>query len=131
MTGRVVRCPIDEMNKPRGPKRVAPRIPPTDAEIAALFAWWRQELVGCRTFAPSARDYVAAKLIVAGRAAGQRGPHSRSGRREVGAGPVRHAARAGRSRRSGQRPSRADGAADRQRGPHGGLVHRGRVGPLR
>ena len=63
MTGRVVRCPIDEMNKPWGRKRVALRIPSTDAEIAALFAGWREELVGCREFAPSARDYVAAKLM--------------------------------------------------------------------
>jgi integrase/recombinase XerD len=44
-------------------KQAALRIPPTDAEIAALFAGWRQELVCCRKFAPSARDYVAAKLM--------------------------------------------------------------------
>ena len=51
------------MNKPRGRKQAALRIPPTDVEITALFAGWRQELVGCRKFAPSARNYLAAKLM--------------------------------------------------------------------
>jgi hypothetical protein len=38
------------MNKLRGRKQAALRIPPTDAEIQALFTGWRQELVGCRKF---------------------------------------------------------------------------------
>jgi len=63
MTGRIVECPIDEMNKPRGRKQGALRIPPTKAEVATLFAGWRQELVTCRKFAPTARNYVAAKLM--------------------------------------------------------------------
>ncbi len=63
LTGRVVECPIDEMNKPRGRKQAALRIPPTDAEVAVLFAGWREELVTCRKFAPTARNYVAAKLM--------------------------------------------------------------------
>jgi site-specific recombinase XerD len=63
LTGRVVECPIDEMNKPRGRKQAALRIPPTDAEVAVLFAGWRGELVTCRKFAPTARNYVAAKLM--------------------------------------------------------------------
>jgi site-specific recombinase XerD len=63
LTGRVVVCPIDEMNKPRGRKQAALRIPPTDAEVAVLFAGWREELVTCRKFAPTARNYVAAKLM--------------------------------------------------------------------
>jgi hypothetical protein len=42
LTGRVVECPIDEMNKPRGRKQAALRIPPTDAEVATLFACWRE-----------------------------------------------------------------------------------------
>jgi hypothetical protein len=46
MTGRIVEWPIDEMNKPRGRKQAALRIPPTDAEIQALFTGWRQKLVG-------------------------------------------------------------------------------------
>jgi len=63
LTGRVVECPIDEMNKPRGRKQAALRIPPTDAEVAALFAGWREELLTCRKFAPTARNFVAAKLM--------------------------------------------------------------------
>lgn len=63
LTGRVVECPIDEMNKPRGRKQAALRIPPTDAEVAALFAGWREELLSCRKFAPTARNFVAAKLM--------------------------------------------------------------------
>src|SRR6478609_3973615 len=51
------------MNKPRGRKQAALRIPPTDAEVAALFAGWREELLTCRKFAPTARNFVAAKLI--------------------------------------------------------------------
>jgi hypothetical protein len=49
LTGRVVECPIDEMNKPRGRNQAALRIPPTDAEVAVLFAGWREELVTCRS----------------------------------------------------------------------------------
>lgn len=63
LTGRVLECPIDEMNKPRGRKQAALRIPPTDAEVAALFAGWREELLTCRKFAPTARNFVAAKLM--------------------------------------------------------------------
>jgi integrase len=63
LTGQVVECPIDEMNKSRGRKQVALRIPPTEAEVATLFAGWRGELVTCRKFAPTARNYVAAKLM--------------------------------------------------------------------
>ncbi len=63
LTGRVVECPIDEMNKPRGRKQAALRIPPTEAEVARLFAGWREELASCRKFAPTARNYVAARLM--------------------------------------------------------------------
>ncbi len=63
LTGRIVECPIDEMNKPRGRKQAALRIPPTDAEVTTLFAGWRGELVTCRKFAPTARNFVAAKLM--------------------------------------------------------------------
>lgn len=63
LTGRVVECPIDEMNKPRGRKQAALRIPPTEAEILVLFAGWREELATCRKFAPTARNYVAARLM--------------------------------------------------------------------
>jgi site-specific recombinase XerD len=63
MTGRVVACPIDEMNKPRGSKDAALRIPPTQAEIEALFAGWRGELATCRKFAPTARNFAAARVM--------------------------------------------------------------------
>jgi integrase len=63
LTGRVVACPIDEMNTPRGRKQAALRVPPTEGELGMLFTGWRQELVSCRKFAPTARNYVAAKLM--------------------------------------------------------------------
>jgi hypothetical protein len=63
LTGRVVECPIDEMNNPRGGKEAALRIPPTAGELDTLFAGWRGELVTCRKFAPMARNYAAAKLM--------------------------------------------------------------------
>jgi len=62
LTGRVVECPLDEMNRPR--KAVDPqlRIPPSAAEVEQLFAGWREELVSCRKFASAARNYAAAPL---------------------------------------------------------------------
>ncbi|WP_280255002.1 tyrosine-type recombinase/integrase [Nocardia wallacei] len=63
MTGRVVECPIDEMNRPRGRKDARLRIPPTEAEIDTLFAGWAQELTVCRKFAPMARNYAASRLM--------------------------------------------------------------------
>ncbi|MGH3810538.1 MAG: hypothetical protein ACRDRU_28755 [Pseudonocardiaceae bacterium] len=56
LTGWVVECPIDEMNRSRGAKDAALRIPPTEAEVGALFAGWREKLATCRKFAPTARD---------------------------------------------------------------------------
>ncbi|MFF3055998.1 hypothetical protein [Streptomyces sp. NPDC057909] len=55
MTGRVVECPIDEMNRPRGAKDAQLRIPPSGAEVGRLFADWGGELATCRKFAPTAR----------------------------------------------------------------------------
>jgi hypothetical protein len=63
MTGRVVECPIDEMNRPRGSKDAALRIPPTEPEIKTLFTGWGGELATCRKFAPTARNYTASKLM--------------------------------------------------------------------
>ena len=63
MTGRVVACPIDEMNRPRGVGRASLRIPPSPVQVTALFAGWRQELATCRKFAPAARNYAAARLM--------------------------------------------------------------------
>lgn len=63
MTGRVVECPIDEMNRPRGRKDAKLRIPPTEAEMTRLFAGWSAELASCRKYAPIARNYAIAKLM--------------------------------------------------------------------
>jgi integrase/recombinase XerD len=63
MTGLVVQCPIDEMNRPRGSKDAKLRIPPRADEMAEFFAGWARGLASCRKFAPSARNYTAAKLM--------------------------------------------------------------------
>ena len=63
LTGRIVECPIDEINRPRGGHTPKLRIPPTAAELAVLFAGWRAELATCRKFATTARNYAAAKLM--------------------------------------------------------------------
>lgn len=63
MTGRVVDCPIDEMNRPRGKKDAKLRIPPRAEEMAGFFTGWAGELASCRKFAPAARNYAAAKLM--------------------------------------------------------------------
>ncbi|WP_337824594.1 tyrosine-type recombinase/integrase [Amycolatopsis sp. A1MSW2902] len=62
LTGRVVECPLDEMNRPRQSVEPQLRIPPTEAEIEQLFSGWRQELVTCRKFSPMARNYAVARL---------------------------------------------------------------------
>ena len=62
LTGRVVECPLDEMNRPRASVDPRLRVPPTEAEIEALFAGWRERLIGCRKFAPTARNYAVARL---------------------------------------------------------------------
>jgi hypothetical protein len=59
MTGRVVECPIDEMNRPRGRRAARLRIPPTAEQVGQLFAGWRGELATCRKFGPTARNYAA------------------------------------------------------------------------
>lgn len=63
MTGRVIECPIDEMNKPRGAKDAQLRIPPSEPEVGALFIGWGSELATCRKYAPTARNYTASKLL--------------------------------------------------------------------
>ncbi|GAA2039355.1 hypothetical protein GCM10009839_46620 [Catenulispora yoronensis] len=63
MTGRVIECPIDEMNRPRGNKNARLRIPPTEAEYTAFFSAWAQSLASCRKYATSARNYTAARLM--------------------------------------------------------------------
>lgn len=63
MTGRVIECPIDEMNRPRGSKDAALRIPPSGPEVKTPFAGWGGELATCRKFAPTARNYTASELM--------------------------------------------------------------------
>ncbi|MFD8823591.1 hypothetical protein ACFV1C_14665 [Streptomyces sp. NPDC059605] len=63
MTGRVIECPIDEMNRPRGSKDAALRIPPSGPEVKTLFAGWGGEPATCRKFAPTARNHTASKLM--------------------------------------------------------------------
>jgi site-specific recombinase XerD len=62
LTGRVVECPLDEINRPRMSADPQLRIPPAAGEVEQLFAGWREELVTCRKFAPAARNYAAARL---------------------------------------------------------------------
>ncbi|WP_254392450.1 hypothetical protein [Streptomyces buecherae] len=45
MTGRVIDCPIDELNRPRGSKGAALRSPPSGAEAKTLSAGCSGELV--------------------------------------------------------------------------------------
>jgi integrase len=62
LTGRVIECPLDEMNWPCASAGPRLRVPPTEAEVEQLFAGWRGELSRCRKFAPAARNYAAARL---------------------------------------------------------------------
>lgn len=62
LTGRVVESPLDEMNRPRSSIEPQLRVPPSESEIEQLFAGWREELVSCRKFGPSARNYAVARL---------------------------------------------------------------------
>ncbi len=62
LTGRMIECPLDEMNRPRSSVDPQLRIPPAEAEIGQLFAGWRGELATCRKFAPAARNYATVRL---------------------------------------------------------------------
>jgi integrase len=62
LTGRVVECPLDEINRPRASVSPRLRVPPTDIEIESLFSGWREELLTCRKFGPAARNYAVARL---------------------------------------------------------------------
>ncbi|MCP3878907.1 MAG: tyrosine-type recombinase/integrase [Sulfitobacter sp.] len=62
LCGWVVAQPVDEFNKPAGVSPGRVRVPPSEAEIDALFAAWRASLVEARKYLPAARDYFAASL---------------------------------------------------------------------
>lgn len=47
----------------RGGSGAALRIPPSAEQVGRLFAGWREELASCRKFAPTARNYAAARLM--------------------------------------------------------------------
>lgn len=58
----VVEQPIDEFNKPPDVSVGRMRVPPSEAEVDALFAAWRAALPEARKYLPAARDYFAASL---------------------------------------------------------------------
>ena len=58
----MIECPLDEMNRPRASVDAQLRVPPSEPEIESLFAGWREDLVTCRKFGPSARNYAVARL---------------------------------------------------------------------
>lgn len=62
LTGFLVGQPIDEFNRPSKPHAEIPRVPPSEPEVEALFAGWRDALPLTRKYLPAARDYLAASL---------------------------------------------------------------------
>ena len=130
LTGRVVECPLDEINRPRMSADPQLRIPPAAGEIEQLFAGWREELAACRKFAPAARNYAAARLEadVGLRVNEVRMLDLDDVRWELGRFGAQRPAWQGIAPQGAQA---AAGAADQRRRPQPALVHRGRVGPVR
>lgn len=62
LTGVVVEQPIDEFNRQSGASLGKVRVPPSDAEVDALFNEWRSWVPDARKYLPAARDYFAASL---------------------------------------------------------------------
>ncbi|MFL6150297.1 MAG: hypothetical protein ACJ72I_22910 [Pseudonocardiaceae bacterium] len=93
------------MNRPRGSKDAALRIPPSDAEVATLFAGWREKLGSCRKFAPTARNYAAARLMAEVDLRVNEACSLDLDDIKWGPGPVRQAARPPRQRRPRERAS--------------------------
>ena len=61
-TGVLVEQPIDEFNRQSGASLGKVRVPPSDAEVDALFDSWRNSIPQARKYLPAARDYFAASL---------------------------------------------------------------------
>lgn len=61
-TGVLVQQPIDEFNRQSGASLGKVRVPPSEAEVDALFAAWRESVTQARKYLPAARDYFAASL---------------------------------------------------------------------
>ena len=62
LTGVVVEQPIDEFNRQSGKSLGKVRVPPSDAEVDALFTSWRGSVTEARKYLPAARNYFAASL---------------------------------------------------------------------
>ncbi|MDR6688300.1 site-specific recombinase XerD [Arthrobacter sp. 1088] len=62
LTGVLVEQPIDEFNRQSGASLGKVRVPPSDAEVDALFTAWRHSIPAARKYLPAARDYFAASL---------------------------------------------------------------------
>ena len=131
MTGRVVECPIDEMNRPRG-RQAGQAADPADRRpggpAVRRMARRTGDLPEVRPGRPQLHRLPAP---VRGRAAGERGLQARPARHQVGPGPVRQAPRPSRQGSPRLRSPRTHGPADQQRRSDAALVRRGRVGPVR
>src|SRR3974390_1968762 len=53
LPGRVIECPLDEMNRPRASVDPQLRVPPAEEEIEQLFAGWRGDPGNCRKVPPA------------------------------------------------------------------------------
>ena len=62
LTGVVLEQPIDEFNRQSGATLGKVRVPPSEAEVDALFIAWRASVPAARKYLPAARDYFAASL---------------------------------------------------------------------
>ncbi|MET9914601.1 tyrosine-type recombinase/integrase [Streptomyces sp. NPDC006476] len=61
-TGCVVVQPVDEFNRPRSCDYGQARVPPSVAEVTALFDAWRAGVPRVREYLPAVRNYVVASL---------------------------------------------------------------------
>jgi integrase len=60
--GVAVQSPVDPFNRPRHRGDFGLRIPPSQQEMKAFFASWREELSSTRKYPVAVRDYVMAKI---------------------------------------------------------------------
>ncbi len=79
LTGPVVECPLDEINRPRASVDAQLRIPPTVAEVGQLFAGWRGELATCGKVRPGRAQLRRRSPGRRCRPADQRGADARPG----------------------------------------------------
>ena len=132
LTGRVVRVPDRRDEPAAGPDRCCAAHPAERRPgAAACSPGWRGELATCRKYAPTARNYAAARLMaeVGLRVNEARNLDLADIKWELGRFGKLHV-RHGKGAR-GFRAAGADGAADQRRRPDAALVRCRRVGPLR